>query len=133
MIVSLKYYEDNYEYHFRVSSNITKYLTRASRSNTGTEIRIGADIHDYFCPLRVSCSPEDSYESKIEKALNQLMGSGMWLKDCTWCSSAKRENFKYFHFCFHATQITRISLVSLTHTARKLPENQCSNADSIVT
>ena len=34
--LSFKYYEDNYEYHFRVSSNTTKYLTRASRSNTGT-------------------------------------------------------------------------------------------------
>ena len=44
----------------------------------------------------------------------------------TWCSSAKaRVSLSRF---YHVTQITRISLVSLTHTARKSLENQRSNA-----
>ena len=47
-----------------------------------TEVRIGADIHDYVSPLCVSCNSEDSYESKIEKAVNALMGSGMYLQHC---------------------------------------------------
>ena len=54
----------------------------------------------------------------------------------TWCSSAKRENFNYFSLsCFcYLTQITRISLVSLTqYRARLSLENQRSNAHSIVT
>ena len=49
----------------------------------------------------------------------------------TWCSSAKRENFSFSRF-YHVTQITRISLVSLTHTARKSLENQRSNAHIIM-
>ena len=38
LIIYLKHYEDNYEYHFRVSSNVTKYLTRTSRLNTGIRL-----------------------------------------------------------------------------------------------
>ena len=39
----------------------------------------------------------------------------------TWCSSAKRENFNNFSLsCFcYVTQITRISLISLTHTVQE--------------
>ena len=36
----------------------------------------------------------------------------------TWCSSVEFENVTFSCF-YHATQITRISLTSLTHTARK--------------
>ena len=58
---------------------------------------------------------------------------GKLVDPCTWCSSVEFENITSFSCFYHATQITRISLVSLTHTARKSPENQCSNVDSIVT
>ena len=55
---------------------------------------------------------------------------------CTWCSSAKRENFNNFSLlCFcYITQITRMSLVLLTqYCTRKSLENQCSSAHSVVT
>ena len=55
---------------------------------------------------------------------------------CTWCSSAKRENFNHFSFShfYYVTQIVRMSLVSLiNNTARKSLENQRSNANSIMT
>ena len=71
-----------------------------------TEIRIGADIHDYVCPLRVPCSRDDSYESKIEKALNQLMGSGMWLRDCTWCWSVLFEDITLSIYDSHRSLIS---------------------------
>ena len=71
-----------------------------------TEIRIGADIHDYVCPLRVPCNRDDSYESKIEKALNQLMGSGMWLRDCTWCWSVLFEDITLSIYDSHRSLIS---------------------------
>jgi hypothetical protein len=43
------------------------------------------------------------------------------LQDCTWCSSAKRENsnnFSFSYFCY-VTQSIRISLVSLIHTVQE--------------
>ena len=60
---------------------------------------------------------------------------------CTWCSSAKRENFNHFtlscfnHFtlsCFNDV-VTRISPAYSFILARKSLENQRSNANSIMT
>ena len=39
---------------------------------------------------------------------------------CTWCSSVEFENVTSISRFFYVTQITRISLVLLTHTARKI-------------
>ena len=54
--------------------------------------------------------------------------SGETITSGTWCSSAKRENFNIFSFSclYYATQISRISIVSLTR-------NQGSSAHSIMT
>ena len=75
------------------------YPTQLNSQNTHitgtTEIRIGADIHDYASPLCVSCEPDASYESKIDKAVNLLIGSGMYLRDCKlWIIPAVSLNWR---------------------------------------
>ena len=49
------------------------------------------------------------------------------------CKSIMKNTRFTFSCCNYVTQITRISLASLTHTTRKLLENQRSNANSIIT
>ena len=51
---------------------------------------------------------------------------------CTLCSIVEFENVTFSCFCY-VTQITRISLVSLTHVASISLESQRSNAYSIMT
>ena len=69
LIISLKhcithshrYTPDNYEYrlyHSLISSNITKYLTRASRSNTTLHSKTNIKNNRYFeiCKLTILCA-----------------------------------------------------------------------------
>ena len=60
---------------------------------------------------------------------------GQEVDECTWCSSAKRENLNHFHIltfsCFN--YVKRISLTSLTHATKKSLEKQRSNANVIMT
>ena len=82
------------------------------------------------------CSPGSEQMLAMHSGDDEMLGCSMCSSgtysdttnslQCTWCSSVEFENITSFSCFYHTTQITRISLVSLTHTARKSPENQSS-------
>jgi len=43
------------------------------------EVRVGADIKDYASPLIVPCARDMSYENKLRRAIEHLMGSATYL------------------------------------------------------
>ena len=68
---------------------------------------------------------QDPKRLKIDTTTYQRMATSFIVRVrtswCTWCSSAKRENFNNFSLScfFYVNQITRISLVSLTNAVQE--------------
>ena len=112
LITSLKYYEyhcitDSYHYTLKnydlyyslMLSNVTKHLTRASRSNTGTR--------NHECVDEISSERRGTTLGHADAASTSYNDCDAYV-----CSSAKRENFNHISFSSfnYVTQITRISL-----------------------
>ena len=98
-----QYFEDNYKYrsyHSLISLNITKYLTRASRSNTGT---LGAPWIQYVVAddVVISRSTEKVMQEKtIRLPQSFFVNSHMHISELSESSSSSfREKRDYFRFC----------------------------------